>query len=103
MPSARTVAVFGRSSRQVLKLPITKSDSVAVGLWLERVSARKLEKQPPNPRAVRFTPSSRNSPAAGLVLRLLSVNDQGALTGALFTIANVLFGGVATATSPPVA
>ena len=57
MPSALTVAVFGRSSRQVLKLPITKSDSVAAGLWLERVSAMKLEKHPPRPSAVRFTPS----------------------------------------------
>src|SRR4051812_15602363 len=103
IPSALTVAVFGRSRRQVLKLPITKSESVAVGLWLERVSAMKLEKQPPKPRAVRFTPSSRNSPAAGPVLWLLSVNDHGTLIGAPLTIANVLFGGVATATSPPVA
>src|SRR5436190_7728244 len=94
MPSALTVAVFGRSIRQVLKLPITKSDKVAVGLWLERVSAMKLEKQPPRPRALRFTPSSRNSPAAGLVAPLLFVYDQGRVMAPPFTIAKVLFGGV---------
>src|SRR5207249_3657550 len=101
IPSAWTVAVLGRSSRQVLKLPITKSESVAVGLCDERVSARKLEKQLPRPRAVRFTPSSRNSPGAGPVLWLLSVNDQGTVIAAPFTIAKVLLGGVGTATRLP--
>src|SRR5713226_6224953 len=72
------------------KLPTTKSESVAVGLWEERVSARKLEKQPLRPRAVRSTPSSRNSPAAGCVWPLLFVYDQGSGMGAPFTIANVL-------------
>ena len=62
MSFAWTVAVLGSSNWQVLKLPITKSERVAVGLWDERVSARKLEKQPPSPRAVRSTPSSRNYP-----------------------------------------
>src|SRR5215471_918474 len=86
------------------KLPITKSDRVAVGLWDERVSARKLAKQPCRPRAVRSTPSSRNSPCAGLVLWLLSVKDQGTLTGEPFTMAKVLSGsGVGTATRLPVA
>src|SRR4051812_40061397 len=47
------------------KLPITKSERVAVGLCDERVSARKAEKHPWSPSAVRSTPSSRNSPAAG--------------------------------------
>src|SRR3954451_24633668 len=96
IPSAFTVAVFGKSSRQLLKLPTTKSDSVAVGLWLERVSAMKLEKHPPRPSAVRLTPSSRNSPAAGPLFLLLFAKVHGTLIGALFTIANVLFGGVAT-------
>src|SRR5207249_3048911 len=90
MPSACTVAVLGRSSRQVLKLPMTKSDSVAVGDCDERVSARKLEKQVPRPRAVRLTPSSRNSPGAGPELWLLSVNDQGTVMGAPLTTAKVL-------------
>src|SRR5262245_5209299 len=103
MPSAWTVAVLGKSSRQVLKLPITKSDSVAVGLCDERVSARKLEKQPPSPRAVRSTPSSRNSPAAGPVLWLLSVKDQGTEMDPEFTIANVVVPGAATCTRLPVA
>src|SRR5262249_5128513 len=68
------------------KLPSTKSDSVAVGLWDERVSAMNVEKQPCRPRAVRSTPSSRNSPAAGWLWPLLFVYDQGTLMGALFTI-----------------
>src|SRR5262245_42248202 len=86
------------------KLPITKSDRVAVGLWEERVSAMKLEKQPSSPRAVRSTPSSRHSPAAGLVAPLLFVYDQGTLTGEPLTIAKVLFGsGVGTATRLPLA
>src|SRR5437870_8900492 len=72
------------------KLPTTKSDRVAVGDWDERVSARKAEKQPLRPRAVRSTPSSRNSPAAGLLEPLLFVYDQGTLMAAPFTIANVL-------------
>src|SRR5437667_1428940 len=55
------------------KLPVTKSDSVAVGDCEERVSARNAEKQPPKPRAVRSTPSSRNSPAAGCEAPLLFV------------------------------
>src|SRR3954451_17045399 len=103
MPSAWTVAVLGRSSLHVLKLPITKSERVAVGLCDERVSARKFEKQSPRPGAVRFTPSSRNSPAAGPVFLLLSVNDHGTVIGAPLTIAKVLLGGVGTATRPPVA
>src|SRR2546423_10426163 len=72
------------------KLPITKSERVAVGLCDERVSARKLEKQPPRPSAVRSTPSSRNSPAAGRLVPPLSVNDQGTVMGAPLTIAKVL-------------
>src|SRR5262245_47838557 len=87
IPSAATVAVFGSSSRQVLKLPVTKSESVAVGLCDERVSARKLEKQPPRPSAVKSTPSSRNSPAAGPVFLLLSKNCHGTVIGEPFTIA----------------
>src|SRR5438128_5515196 len=62
MWSAETVAVLGSSNLQVLKLPNAKSESVALGLCEERVSARKLEKQELRPREVRFTPSSRNSP-----------------------------------------
>src|SRR5262249_7730332 len=77
-------------SRQVLKLPVTKSERVAVGLWEERVSARKVEKQAFRPRALRFTPSSRNSPAAGEVCLLLLVYDHGTLIGPLLTMANVL-------------
>ena len=73
-----------------MKLPTTKSESVAVGLWEERVSARKLEKQALRPRAVRFTPSSRNSPAAAVVSWLLFTKDQGSEIGAPFTIAKVL-------------
>ena len=72
------------------KLPITKSDNVAVGDCEERVSARKLEKQPCRPRAVRSTPSSRNSPAAGCVAPLLLVYDQGTLIGPPLTMAKVL-------------
>src|SRR5262245_24278149 len=75
---------------QVLKFPNAKSDSVAVGLCEERVSARKLEKQALRPRALRFTPSSRNSPAAGWWAPPLLVYDQGTLIGALLTMANVL-------------
>src|SRR5438270_13443234 len=72
------------------KLPITKSERVAVGDWEERVSARKVEKQPVRPRAVRSTPSSRNSPAAGCVAPLLLVYDQGTLIGPPLTTAKVL-------------
>src|SRR5262245_518566 len=50
----------------------------------------KLEKQPVSPRAVRSTPSSRNSPAAGRLAPALFVYDHGTLIGPLFTIANVL-------------
>src|SRR2546423_14269420 len=82
---------------------MTKSDSVAVGLCDERVSAMKLEKQPPRPSALRFTPSSRNSPAAGCVAPLLFLYVHGTVIGPPLTIANVLLGGVATATRPPVA
>src|SRR5262249_31201750 len=60
--SAMTEAWLGSCASQVSKLPRTKSESVAVGLWEERVSARKVEKQAFRPREVRFTPSSRNSP-----------------------------------------
>ena len=62
---------------------------MAVGDCEERVSARKLEKQPCKPRAVRSTPSSRNSPAAGCVAPLLLVYDQGTLIGAPLTMAKV--------------
>src|SRR5215510_8194676 len=72
------------------KLPSTKSDRVAVGLCDERVSAMKVEKQPCRPRAVRSTPSSRNSPAAGWLWPLLLVYDQGTLMGPLLTTAKVL-------------
>src|SRR5438552_6483835 len=87
------------------KLPITKSERVAVGDCDERVSARKLEKQPCKPRAVRSTPSSRNSPAAGCVAPLLLVYDHGTLIGPPFTIAKVspLIGlPLLRATRPPV-
>src|SRR5262245_4229050 len=103
MPSAETVALLGRSSRQVLKLPITKSDRVAVGLWDDRVSAMKLAKQLPRPSAVRSTPSSRNSPAAGLVRWLLSSNAHGTAIGPVLTIAKVVPVGVVTGTRLPVA
>src|SRR6516165_4523622 len=83
-------AWFGSCKLQVSKLPSTKSDSVAVGLCEERVSPRKVEKQVGRPRALRFTPSSRNSPACGRVLLCLSVNAQGTEIGALFTMAKVL-------------
>src|SRR5262245_16525343 len=76
-----TDAPLGSCRLQVLKLPITKSDSVAVGLCDERVSAMKLAKQSPSPSAERFTPSSRNSPAAGCVLPLLFLYDQGTEIG----------------------
>src|SRR5262249_24078367 len=81
-------------------LPITKSESVAVGLWEERVSAMKLEKQPPRPRALRFTPSSRNSPGKAPLLGvlLLLVKDQGSVMVEPFTMANVEFGGGGTGT-----
>src|SRR5262249_39129286 len=102
-PSASPVARLGSSSLQVLKLPITKSERVAVGLCEERVSAKKLEKQPPSPSAVRSTPSSRNSPAAGLVRWLLSVKDQGTATDPEFTIANVVVPGAAAGGGLPVA
>src|SRR5436189_2770157 len=98
IPSALTVALLGRLRLHVLKLPITKSESVAVGLCEDRVSARKLEKQPPRPNELRFTPSSRNSPAAGAVSRLLLINAQGVLIAEPLTIAKVLLGGVATGT-----
>src|SRR5262245_66517812 len=101
MPSAETVAVLGRSNRQVLKLPMTKSDKVAVGLCEERVSARKLAKQLPRPRAVRSTPSSRNSPAAGPVLWLLSRKDHGTVMDAPLTIAKVVPAGAVTGTRLP--
>src|SRR4051794_32213549 len=86
------------------KLPITKSERVAVGLCDERVSARKLEKQPSRPSAVRSTPSSRNSPAAGWFAPLLFVYGQGTLMGEPLTIAKVSLGsGTGTGTRPPVA
>src|SRR5262245_44077202 len=85
------------------KLPTTKSESVAVGDCDERVSARNAEKQPSRPSAVRSTPSSRNSPAAGLVWPLLFVYDHGTATAPPFTIANVVPAGVVTGTRPPVA
>src|SRR5262245_21482366 len=85
------------------KLPSTKSERVAVGDWEERVSARKEEKQPSRPRAVRSTPSSRNSPAAGWLWPLLFVYDQGTEMGEPFTMAKVADGsGMATGTRLPV-
>src|SRR5438128_12467218 len=87
------------------KLPRTKSERVAVGDCEERVSARKLEKHPCRPKAVRSTPSSRNSPGAGLEAPLLLVYDQGTLMGAPLTIAKVspLMGlPLLRATRPPV-
>src|SRR5262249_18016842 len=93
------------STAQRLKAPTTKSDRVAVGDCDDRVSARKLEKQPPpRPSAVRSTPSSRNSPAAGWLAPLLFVYDQGTLIAPPLTIAAVLVGsGMGTATGLPVA
>src|SRR5262249_25464869 len=80
------------------------SERLAVGDCEERVSARKAEKHPPRPRAVRSTPSSRNSPAAGCDWPLLFVYDQGTVIGTPLTIAKVVFGsGVGTATRLPVA
>src|SRR5262249_36876119 len=103
MPSAWTVAELGSRNWQLLKLPITKSDKVGVGLWADRVSAMKLEKQPPNPRAGRSTPSSRNSPAAGLMLWLLSLKDHGTTIDPELTIAKVVAPGASTGTRLPVA
>src|SRR5262249_35526940 len=90
-------AWLGRSRWQVLKLPSTKSDSVAVGLCDDRVSARKVEKQVPRPRALRLTPSSRNSPGKATFpgVLLLSRNDHGIVTFDPLTMAKVL-------ASPPV-
>src|SRR5262245_59338217 len=85
--SAWRWAVLGSGNSQFSKLPITKSESVAVGLAEERVSARKLAKQLPRPRELRFTPSSRNSPAAGPLAPLLFVNDHGTVIGPPLTIA----------------
>src|SRR5262249_7391406 len=85
------------------KWPTTKSDRVAVGDWEERVSARKLEKHPPSPRAVRSTPSSRNSPAAGWLWPLLFVYDQGTEMAPLLTIAKVVLGMESRAWRWPVA
>src|ERR1051326_4912094 len=82
---------------------MTKSLSVAVGLWEVRVSARKLEKQPPSPKALRLTPSSRNSPAAGWWDPDLLVKVQGTEIAPLLTMAKVLPEGGVTATSEPVA
>src|SRR5262249_47855519 len=103
MPSALTVAVLGSSNLQVLKLPITKSERVEFGAWEERVSARKLAKQAFSPRALRFTPTSRNSRGAGPELWLLSVKDQGTVMAVLFRIPNVLFRGALSCTRLPVA
>src|SRR5437867_1784940 len=72
-PTLLRVALLLPSTLHSGKLPMTKSESVAVGDCDERVSARKEEKQPCRPRAVRSTPSSRNSPCAGLVSPLLLV------------------------------
>src|SRR5690242_19400695 len=69
---------------------MTKSERIAVGLCDERVSAIKVEKQPWRPSAVRSTPSSRNSPAAGIFEPLLFVYDQGTGIDPEFTIAKVL-------------
>src|SRR5262245_7736242 len=85
------------------KSPSTKSDSVAVGDWDERVSARKLVKQPVRPSAVRSTPPSKNSPCAGLLSPLLFVYAHGTEVAPPLTIANVEFGTSATACRLPVA
>ena len=50
---------------------------------------------------MRSTPSSRNSPAAGLVAPFLSVNDQGTVIDVLFTVARVVPTGALTATRLP--
>src|SRR5262245_2734558 len=82
--------------------PTTKSERVAVGLWDERVSARKLAKQPCRPSAVRSTPPSKNSPAAGRVAPLLFVYDQVVSIGPPLTMAKVVPAGAATGTRLPV-
>src|SRR5262249_53288703 len=89
-PTLDTPANCGAARLQSGKLPTTKSDRVAVGDCDERVSARKLVKQPSRRRAVRSIPSSRNSPAAGWLWPLLFVYVQGTEVGALFTTAKVL-------------
>src|SRR5262245_31997711 len=79
---AETDAVLGSCTSQLWKLPSTKSESVAVGLCDERVSATKVEKQASRPREVRLTPSSRNSPGRATFpgVLLLLVKDQGSVT-----------------------
>src|SRR5215472_343856 len=52
-PTLLRVALLLPSTLHSGKLPRTKSESVAVGDCEERVSARKEEKQPWSPRAVR--------------------------------------------------
>src|SRR5262249_9189462 len=88
--SAWTLADLGSVNMQVSKSPITKSDSVESMLVEERVSAMKVEKQGLRPRAVRFTPTSRNSPGKATFpgVPLLLVKDQGSVTFAPLTIAN---------------
>src|SRR5262249_22240587 len=90
--SAETDAVLGSCRSQELKLPSTKSESVAVGLCDERVSAMKVEKQASQPKEVRVTPSSRNSPGRAPFpgVLLLLVKDHGSVTFDPLTIANVL-------------
>src|SRR5262249_34652668 len=77
--SAGTVAVLGRTNTQPGSVPTTKSERVALRLCEERVSATKLAKQELRPRAVRLTPSSRNSPVkkSWLPVLLLLVKGQG--------------------------
>src|SRR5262249_19091173 len=78
------------------KLWKPKSESVAVGDVEERVSPSKVEKQPtlPPSRAVRSTPTSRNSPCAAWLLPgppvlLLSVKDHGSVIVEPFTMAKL--------------
>src|SRR5262245_376121 len=93
------VAVIAHSE----KLPMTKSESVAVGLWELWVTARKVEKQLSKPSAVRSTPSSKNSPRAGLLSPLLLVYGQGTEIDEPLTVRYVVPATGVTASSRPVA
>src|SRR5438128_669510 len=55
------LGVVASSAEQLAKLPPTKSDSVEVNDWEERVSARKEEKHSVSkPNALRLMPPSKN-------------------------------------------
>src|SRR5262249_14658580 len=65
---AETLAMLGSGRTWVTKtVPSAKSESVDCGLVEERVSAMKLAKRELRHSAVRFTPTSRNSPVSGCV------------------------------------